>query len=144
MERTCPGTFGVFSGQDFVEHHQSADIDYATFHLWPGNWNRDNLSFMRCVKNAPELPRSRPPHIPHSPPSSSPSICCDRQWIRAHVTDTAQHLPGKPLLLSEFGRAEVPVYANQILGWVSRPRYYSAVYDLLEELMVEPDTPLQV
>ena len=51
--RACPGTFGVFSGQDFVEHHQSSDIDYATFHLWPGNWNRDNLSFMRCVSKRP-------------------------------------------------------------------------------------------
>ena len=60
------------------------------------------------------------------------------------MADAATHLPGKPLLLSEFGRAEVPVYANQYLGWVNRPDYFAAVYDLLEQLMVVPNTPLQV
>ena len=43
------------------------------------------------------------------------------------MDDVKRLLPGKPLLLGEFGRSSVPIYPNQIFGWMSRPEYFRQV-----------------
>lgn len=61
----------------------------------------------------------------------------------AHVWDTRDHLKGKPLLLSEFGRSQVPVYPTQSINWLPRDAYYDYVFELLEDIMRRGNTPLQ-
>lgn len=67
-----------------------------------------------------------------------------RNWVEGHVNDVKNYLPGKPVLLSEFGRSELPVYPTQAFGWMPRERFYNEVFNLIESIMRGGDSPLQV
>ncbi|KAK9824422.1 hypothetical protein WJX72_010142 [[Myrmecia] bisecta] len=63
------------SGQDFLANHRSSNIDFATVHIWPDNWQL-----------SPPLP-----------------VDFVSNFLQAHI-QAAQQL-GKPLLLEEFGKS---------------------------------------
>eukprot|EP01025_Chloroclados_australasicus_P053574 TRINITY_DN6319_c0_g1_i1.p2 TRINITY_DN6319_c0_g1~~TRINITY_DN6319_c0_g1_i1.p2 ORF type:complete len:561 (-),score=32.64 TRINITY_DN6319_c0_g1_i1:264-1946(-) len=42
-----PDTWGELLGQDFVSNHNISDIDFASVHVWPNNWNRSATTFQR-------------------------------------------------------------------------------------------------
>ncbi len=76
-EGTPPG-----ESQDFIETHNSPNIDYATIHIWPQNWGW---------------------YDPADPASYAEAEAKARSYIRKHDTD-AMTL-GKPFVLEEFGLA---------------------------------------
>ena len=40
-----PASWAAFTGQDFVKNHMIDEIDFATVHLWPDNWNQTSQEF---------------------------------------------------------------------------------------------------
>jgi mannan endo-1,4-beta-mannosidase len=76
-EGTPPG-----ERQDFSETHNSSDIDYATIHIWPGNWGWYN---------------------PMNPSTHLAAEANARSYFQNHATEAAAL--SKPLVLEEFGLA---------------------------------------
>ncbi|KAK9817202.1 hypothetical protein WJX72_011021 [[Myrmecia] bisecta] len=42
-----PGAWGGQTGQDFVAQTSSTAVDFASIHLWPQNWLREDLGFVQ-------------------------------------------------------------------------------------------------
>jgi mannan endo-1,4-beta-mannosidase len=40
-----PASWAAFTGQDFLANHMIDEIDFATVHLWPDNWNQTSKEF---------------------------------------------------------------------------------------------------
>ena len=68
------------TGTDFVANHQSANIDYATVHIWPFNWGW------------------------YPDPNGYPLTAVElaTQFLADHITSAEEDL-SKPLVLEEFG-----------------------------------------
>ncbi len=72
-----------WNGLDFTENHDGPDIDYATVHIWPQNWEWFD---------------------PTDPEATFPAASAAAEdYLSAHLGDAASL--GKPLVLEEFGLA---------------------------------------
>jgi mannan endo-1,4-beta-mannosidase len=72
-----------WNGLDFVANHNGPDIDYATVHIWPQNWEWFD---------------------PSDPEATFPTALSAAQaYLSAHLDEAG--LLGKPLVLEEFGLA---------------------------------------
>lgn len=94
----------------FVKAHESANIDYLTFHMWPKNWRWLNDQDMpgtmeRTLENAAE-------------------------YIERHI-DYANEL-NKPLVLEEFGLPRDDLSFTPGTPTHQRDRFYSMVYRGIE------------
>jgi len=126
--------WALMEGQDFLENHRPASIDFATVHAWPDNWMgfadyspwMSNKAFDYAHGN--EVWREKLDYL--------------ERWIQAHIEDSARL--GKPLIVEEFGKA-IPadkLYENNAAGlldgeWVQsglhiRNEFFKAVYRLIE------------
>lgn len=65
-------------GQDFIDNHQHATIDYATCHIWPQNWGWDPIG------------------------STSAAMTKAERYLQQRMDD-ARDVLGKPLMMDEFG-----------------------------------------
>ncbi len=70
----------AYTGTDFVANHASANIDYATVHIWPFNWGW-----------YPD---------PNGYPKTAQELATE--FLADHITSAQVDL-GKPLVLEEFG-----------------------------------------
>ncbi len=66
------------SGQDFINNHQHASIDFATCHIWPDNWGWNPIG------------------------NTSSAVSKSRLYFQRHLED-ADTVFRKPLLCEEFG-----------------------------------------
>lgn len=101
----------------FVEAHESGNVDYLTFHLWPSNWS----------------------WIDHKDPAArlESGLLTSLEYIDAHI-DAADAM-GKPIVLSEFGlNRDGGSYAPHS-GVVARDRFYAAIYARVLERMQAGD-----
>jgi mannan endo-1,4-beta-mannosidase len=107
-----------YSGTDVVRDHESANIDFITFHLWPQNWN--------WVK-AENLERGFPKALELS-----------KRYIVDNATRAAKL--GKPLLLEEFGFPRDGGSFDPDSPTTLRDRFFQEIYAQVQSLM--PTTTL--
>jgi len=93
-----------WNGQDFIDNHQHATIDYATCHIWPQNWGWDPIG------------------------NPQGAMTKATQYLQQRLDD-AELILTKPLMLDEFG---IP-RDNHGLGINSGPslvreQFYNDVY----------------
>jgi mannan endo-1,4-beta-mannosidase len=104
-EGTPPG-----ERQNFILTHQDSAIDYATIHIWPGNWGWYNPGRPATYENAERL-----------------SI----QYFQTHAIEAVSL--GKPLVLEEFGLARDWEPLHDIYNPNSptsyRDRFYTTMFD---------------
>jgi len=104
-EGTPPG-----ERQNFILTHQGSGIDYATIHIWPGNWGWFNPGSPATYDNAERL-----------------SI----QYFQTHAVEAVSL--GKPLVLEEFGLARdwEPLHDiyNPNSPTTYRDRFYTAMFE---------------
>jgi mannan endo-1,4-beta-mannosidase len=101
------------SGTDVVRDHESANIDFVTFHLWAQNWGwirPDNLD--KGLPRAVELAK---------------------KYINDHVARATQ--VGKPLLLEEFGFPRDGGSFDPDSPTTARDRYFAEIYGLVRSLL---------
>lgn len=103
-EGTPPG-----ESQNFILTHQGANIDYATIHIWPGNWGWYDPTHPQTYANAEKL-----------------SI----EYFQRHAIEAVSL--GKPLVLEEFGLARdwEPLHDiyNPGSPTTNRDAFYSAMF----------------
>ena len=103
-EGTPPG-----ENQNFILPHQGANIDYATIHIWPGNWGWYDPTHPDTYANAEKL-----------------SI----QYFQTHAVEAVSL--GKPLVVEEFGLARdwEPLHDiyNPNSPTTNRDKFYTAVF----------------
>jgi mannan endo-1,4-beta-mannosidase len=107
-----------YSGTDVVHDHESANIDFITFHLWAQNWGwvkTENLE--RGMPKALELAK---------------------KYINDHVARAAKL--NKPLLLEEFGFPRDLGSFDPNSPTTVRDRYFQEIYALVQSLL--PTTPM--
>ncbi|MHC4445567.1 MAG: glycoside hydrolase 5 family protein [Planctomycetota bacterium] len=107
-----------WNGQDFIDNHQHATIDYATCHIWPQNWGWDPIGNTPAAMNKAT------------------------QYLQQRMDD-AQQILAKPLMLDEFG---IP-RDNHGLGINSgastvREQFYDQVYYAMCEASARNGGPL--
>ncbi len=92
------------NGQDFINNHQHATIDYATCHVWPQNWGWGPI-------NNPDI-----------------AVAKATQYVQNHLDDATNVLK-KPLMMDEFGipRDNFGVGINSGPN-AMRQRFYHDVY----------------
>ncbi len=104
-EGTPPG-----ESQDFIETHNSSDIDYATIHIWPQNWGW---------------------YDPTNPASYTEAEAKARSYIQKHTSEAT--ILGKPFVLEEFGLARnwEPLHDiyNPNSPTTYRDIFYSAMFE---------------
>jgi mannan endo-1,4-beta-mannosidase len=103
-EGTPPG-----GSQNFILTHQGANIDYATIHIWPGNWGW---------------------YTPNSPATYDNAESLSINYFQTHAVEAASL--GKPLVLEEFGLARDWEPLHDIFNPNSpttyRDRFYTAMF----------------
>jgi len=103
-EGTPPG-----ESQNFILTHQAASIDYATIHIWPGNWGW---------------------YDPNSPSTYDTAERLSINYFQSHAVMAASL--GKPLVLEEFGLARdwEPLHDiyNPNSSTINRDRFYTAMF----------------
>lgn len=105
------GSEGAPSGesQNFILTHQGASIDYATIHIWPGNWGWYN---------------------PENPATYDSAESLSINYFQMHAVEAASLR--KPLVLEEFGLARdwEPLHDiyNQNSPTTYRDRFYTAMF----------------
>ncbi len=103
-EGTPPG-----ENQNFILTHQGANIDYATIHIWPGNWGWYDPTHPDTYANAEKL-----------------SI----QYFQMHAVEAVSL--GKPLVVEEFGLARdwEPLHDiyNPNSPTINRDKFYTAIF----------------
>ncbi|KAK9817174.1 hypothetical protein WJX72_010656 [[Myrmecia] bisecta] len=104
---TAGGDWPTKTGQDFLNNHRPATIDFASFHLWPDNWEINDTS------NAPVK-----------------GLAAASDWVNAHLSDAASL--GKPAVLEEFGKdVPLPITAQGIAS--KRNPYFASVFSRLND-----------
>ena len=116
-EGTPPGEV-----QDFQRTHDGPNIDYATIHIWPQNWNW---------------------YDPQSPNTYEQAEQNALEYLRRHVFDMA--VLNKPLVLEEFGLARdwepvQDIYDSQS-STMYRDRFYKAMFTEVYDLVLK-DGPM--
>lgn len=101
------------SGTDVVRDHESANIDFVTFHLWAQNWG-----WVRPDRLEHDLPRA---------------IELAKAYIQDHVARATQ--VGKPLLLEEFGFPRDAGSFEPTSPTTARDRYFAEIYALVRSLL---------
>jgi mannan endo-1,4-beta-mannosidase len=103
-EGTPPG-----ENQNFILTHQTASIDYATIHIWPGNWGWFD---------------------PTNPATYDRAESLSITYFQTHAVEAASL--GKPLVLEEFGLARDWEPFHDIYNPGSpttyRDRFYTAMF----------------
>jgi len=103
-EGTPPG-----ENQNFILTHQGANIDYATLHIWPGNWGWYDPTHPDTYANAEKL-----------------SI----QYFQKHAVEAVSL--GKPLVVEEFGLARDWEPLHDIYSpnspTINRDKFYTAMF----------------
>ncbi len=103
-EGTPPG-----ESQNFILTHQAATIDYATIHIWPGNWGW---------------------YDPGNPATYNTGESHAINYFQTHAVEAASL--GKPLVLEEFGLARdwEPLHDiyNPNSSTTYRDRFYTAMF----------------
>jgi mannan endo-1,4-beta-mannosidase len=103
-EGTPPG-----ESQNFILTHQGASIDYATLHIWPGNWGW---------------------YDPKNPDTYASAEQRSIQYFQKHAVEAVSL--GKPLVLEEFGLARdwEPLHDiyNPNAPTTYRDRFYAALF----------------
>lgn len=115
------GIEGKYGYEDFYNTHSSANIDYATCHLWVENWNEYNASDPTGA-------------------SLQNAFTYAQEYIH-NCSDWAVGM-GKPIVLEEFGMARdawrfpsEPLYKYNPGTPVShKDRYYKHIFDIIEKL----------
>ncbi|WP_028916917.1 cellulase family glycosylhydrolase [Pseudoxanthomonas sp. J35] len=95
----------------FLQAHDTPNVDYLTFHLWPSNWG----------------------WIDHGDPAArlDTGLATSLAYIDRHI-EVAGKL-GKPIVLSEFGLNRDRGSYDPASGVEARDRFYRAIYDRLLE-----------
>ena len=95
--------------QNFILTHQGASIDYATLHIWPGNWGW---------------------YDPNNPDTYAAGEQRSIQYFQTHAVEAVSL--GKPLVLEEFGLARdwEPLHDiyNPNAPTTYRDRFYTAMF----------------
>jgi mannan endo-1,4-beta-mannosidase len=95
--------------QNFILTHQGASIDYATIHIWPGNWGWYN----------PEQPSTY---------DSGEKLAV--KYFQTHAVEAVSL--GKPLVLEEFGLARDYESLHDIYdpnsSTIHRDKFYTAMF----------------
>ena len=95
--------------QNFILTHQAASIDYATLHIWPGNWGW---------------------YDPTNPATYDSGEQRSIQYFQTHAVEAVSL--GKPLVLEEFGLARdwEPLHDiyNPNSSTIYRDRFYTALF----------------
>ena len=95
------------AGNDFIEDHAIAEIDYATIHIWVENWGvynpKDSLTTM---------------------PSALQVM---KSYIESHVQKS--QVFHKPIILEEFGMARDNRSMDPESQTKDRDQYYAAAFD---------------
>ena len=99
----------------FVDSHQSAYIDYLTFHMWAPNWSWVDPKRFAATYDA--------------------GWAKARDYLNWHI-DTAQ-LMGKPIVLEEFGMNRDDGSFSPSAKTTVRDRYYRAVFEIVEQRAAE-------
>ena len=103
-EGTPPG-----ESQNFILTHQGASIDYATIHIWPGNWGW---------------------YDPNDPATYDTGESLSIKYFQTHAVEAVSL--GKPLVLEEFGLARDwdPMHDiyNPNSPTTLRDRFYTAMF----------------
>ncbi len=103
-EGTPPG-----ESQNFILTHQAASIDYATIHIWPGNWGW---------------------YDPGNPATYDAGESLSIHYFQSHAVEASSL--GKPLVLEEFGLARdwEPMHDiyNPNSSTTYRDRFYTAMF----------------
>jgi mannan endo-1,4-beta-mannosidase len=107
-----------YSGTDVVKDHESPNIDFICFHLWPANWN-----WIRNENLEKGLPRA---------------LDLSRKYINDHVSRAAKLQ--KPLLLEEFGFPRDTGSFDPDSPTTLRDKFFQEIYALCHSLM--PGTPM--
>ena len=106
------GAWGTLRSDElFYEAHESPNVDYLTFHLWPSNW-----SWMDH-------------HDPAARLESGTVQAID--YIDRHI-DLANRM-GKPIVLSEFGLNRDKGSYDAASGTTARDTFYKSIYDRVYE-----------
>ncbi len=104
------------NSQDFIKTHNSANIDYATIHIWPQNWGW---------------------YDPQKPQSYSVGESRARSYLQTHIALAASL--GKPLVLEEFGLARDWEPLHDTFDPASpttyRDQFYSALFTDVNKAM---------
>ena len=100
-----------WSNEFIIRTHQSKNIDYVTFHLWPLNWG-----WFNPMKIGETLPRSEEKAV---------------EYIRSHIA-AARHL-GKPAVMEEFGFPRDSAQCAPGSPTTARDSYYARVLGVLED-----------
>jgi len=97
----------------YVQAHDTPNVDYLTFHLWPSNWS----------------------WIDHEDPAArlESGLATSLDYIDRHI-DVAAKL-GKPIVLSEFGLNRDQGAFDPASGVQARDRFYQTIYARLLERM---------
>jgi len=106
------------AGTDVERDHQSANVDFITFHLWAQNWGWINSA-----------------NIPGGYPKA---LALAKRYINDHVARATR--VGKPLVLEEFGFPRDAGSFDPDSPVTFRDRYFDEIYGLVHALM--PTTPL--
>jgi mannan endo-1,4-beta-mannosidase len=105
VEGTPPG-----ESQNFILTHQGTSIDYATIHIWPGNWGW---------------------YDPERPSSYASGEKLAIKYFQTHAVEAVSL--GKPLVLEEFGLARDYESLHDIYDPNSsttyRDRFYTAMFE---------------
>jgi len=112
------GEMGSLRDMDlFVRAHDTPNVDYLTFHLWPTNWS----------------------WMDHGDPAArmEPGLAASLAYIDRHI-DIAGTM-GKPIVLSEFGLNRDQGAYSPDSGVQARDRFYAAVYERLLQRMQAGD-----
>lgn len=106
-----PADWAPLMGQNFSGNHMIPEIDFATVHVWPDNWNKyvvvqammtvDAHLCTTCIAHI-DASRCHNVDLCHRVPHSY-TYEFFSEWINAHVEDT-MHLLRKPMVMTEFGR----------------------------------------
>ena len=95
--------------QNFILTHKGASIDYATIHIWPGNWGW---------------------YDPNSPATYENGERLSIQYFQTHAVEAVSL--GKPMVLEEFGLARDSEPLQDIYNPNSpttyRDRFYTAMF----------------
>jgi mannan endo-1,4-beta-mannosidase len=95
--------------QNFIQTHQGANIDYATLHIWPGNWGWYDPTKPDTYANGENL------YI---------------KYFQTHAVEAVSL--GKPLVLEDFGLARdwEPLHDiyNPNSSTILRDRFYTAMF----------------
>jgi len=106
------------SGTDVVRDHDSPNIDFITFHLWPQNWG-----WIRPENMEKGLPKA---------------LELSKKYIADHAARAAKL--GKPLLLEEFGLARDNGSFDPDSPTTVRDRFFQEIYASVHSLM--PSSPM--